>query len=926
MTLIRNKSLVLCIIILLLITPPTMTVESSGGLSVSVGDYVSYGHYKNQAIVWQVIHIDEQGNPLLHATEVLGFKAFDAAEDYEDKTDTSNNAYRSESGNNRWAVSNIREWLNSDDFIVDYSTTIPSEISVSGGHNPYENEAGFLYGFSEIERLGILPVTQKSLISVEDIRFSDGGDQAHQFEYGKPEEVTLNYESSYYELIDDKVFLLSVNDLSQFIVGNGLDSLRYPNEQAIEMDDSGRFSVERTAPYWLRTPTATSATASRMVTIDGNVNYDNAYYSYVGIVPAIYLDNQITMIASGDGSKNTPYEISVEAIEAVFDDKNLEASVRSKIEKPSGTLYASELTRITRLDASSRQINDLTGIEHLINLEELDLSYNGITGFSQLYKMSKLKSLELQYNNIEDLEFLIDIMGKTTYEVPLVINLTGNSVDTSDDKILNTINLLAGFNVQVNFYEDVAANKEIEEIIAQYLGSLQSEALANEEKETLTLALEAVLKLTGTRAYKDVKTLYTTDENAIKQLSREVIGLEKEIYKQLKINDIKLNRELKTAITIELPSVDVSTPHQLLIDKDSVFSAFTDQVVISTSAYDIFVEPFELAKDFKRNEVLSIDVSASKQSVTQTRPVDMLNASQLENKGAIFAENILSHIRETMVVGAPEVITGINQASIIPVDTEVDVLGINFMKDEIDVTGLYSRITLSIKNQSINNYTSAFMFGEESTNIGGRFDELTEAFVAPIYESGSYYLGDNKLAINDSLDSETYTLVEYFVSKEVLTLDESGYFRPDALLTRAEVAKAFVEIAEAYNGNAENHFTDINGSHPLVDYVASSADKGIVSGYGDGTFRPDNNIVHGEFIKMMGAMLAYKQGYIYPSDNSPYITFENTSDISLWVLDYLALTIREGFIDVEQNPMYTDDSDVTRIEAIRLLYQLSQKL
>jgi hypothetical protein len=186
---------IICVLSLLLGIIHIGAMDVYGDGTIEVGSYITYGRYNGQPVIWQVINIDETGNPLLFSKEILSFKAYDAAEI--DDADESNE-FRTEYGNNRWAASNIKEWLNSDDILVDYSTAVPSSEAVSNGNNPYDYEKGFLVGFTDIEILGILNRDIHTVLSLEDLRYKDGGSEKHEFEYGIPFDVVNNYDTSYY--------------------------------------------------------------------------------------------------------------------------------------------------------------------------------------------------------------------------------------------------------------------------------------------------------------------------------------------------------------------------------------------------------------------------------------------------------------------------------------------------------------------------------------------------------------------------------------------------------------------------------------------------------------------------------------------------------------------------------------------------------
>lgn len=94
---------------------------------------------------------------------------------------------------------------------------------------------------------------------------------------------------------------------------------------------------------------------------------------------------------------------------------------------------------------------------------------------------------------------------------------------------------------------------------------------------------------------------------------------------------------------------------------------------------------------------------------------------------------------------------------------------------------------------------------------------------------------------------------------------EDGTFKPDNYVTRAETAKLAC-VAR----NADGSFLDTDPSHiksPYSDmepnrhwafgYVIEATGMGAVSGYDDGTFRPENTVTYDEYIKIFVSLLGY---------------------------------------------------------------------
>jgi hypothetical protein len=80
-----------------------------------------------------------------------------------------------------------------------------------------------------------------------------------------------------------------------------------------------------------------------------------------------------------------------------------------------------------------------------------------------------------------------------------------------------------------------------------------------------------------------------------------------------------------------------------------------------------------------------------------------------------------------------------------------------------------------------------------------------------------------------------------------------GSFEPSKPITRAEFA-AIAAKFDKLEDVTENKFPDIE-NHWAKKYINSSAQKGWISGYGDGTFRPDNIIIRCEAMKLINEQL-----------------------------------------------------------------------
>ena len=108
---------------------------------------------------------------------------------------------------------------------------------------------------------------------------------------------------------------------------------------------------------------------------------------------------------------------------------------------------------------------------------------------------------------------------------------------------------------------------------------------------------------------------------------------------------------------------------------------------------------------------------------------------------------------------------------------------------------------------------------------------------------------------------------------------EDGTFRPDASITRAELAAVAVRFFRAPVAPAEDRFSDIAG-HWANEAINAAAQLGIVSGYEDGSFRPANNITRAETIQMVNNVLGRcpDKDHLLPG----MVTFSDNQDTTKW--------------------------------------------
>ncbi len=103
---------------------------------------------------------------------------------------------------------------------------------------------------------------------------------------------------------------------------------------------------------------------------------------------------------------------------------------------------------------------------------------------------------------------------------------------------------------------------------------------------------------------------------------------------------------------------------------------------------------------------------------------------------------------------------------------------------------------------------------------------------------------------------------------------------------------------------AKTGFTDLNNDHWAFSYVSKLVNDGTVSGYEDGSFRPNNTVTRAEFVKMLGVGTERRE-----TDYADVST-------SHWGYEYI---MTSGFDTTENN--FYPDKKITRGETIELIWK-----
>ena len=214
----------------------------------------------------------------------------------------------------------------------------------------------------------------------------------------------------------------------------------------------------------------------------------------------------------------------------------------------------------------------------------------------------------------------------------------------------------------------------------------------------------------------------------------------------------------------------------------------------------------------------------------------------------------------------------------------------------------------------------------------------------PDVSNGTYTLLEKSAPKGYVASDETYTLTvsdsritmngkDYspvtFVNRKAAELNRtdhlaflSGYangtFKPDRNMTRAEVTTMFARLLTekmAADQTYSNTFSDVAKSHWAANYIGYMQQFGIITGYADGSFRPDASVTRAEFAAIASRFERLTEGTKSFSDVTS----------SHWAAKYINFAATRGWVNGYADGTFKPNNSITRAEVAAVTCRLLER-
>ena len=240
--------------------------------------------------------------------------------------------------------------------------------------------------------------------------------------------------------------------------------------------------------------------------------------------------------------------------------------------------------------------------------------------------------------------------------------------------------------------------------------------------------------------------------------------------------------------------------------------------------------------------------------------------------------------------------------------------------------GQYSVVLKEVNDKAANvSYDETVYTFSISVLTGGGIE------LSGIYKNGEYYDFEKaayRIVFTNSYKDSHYIPVNPTPSKPALNTDDhyayimgypDGTVQPNGYITRAEASTIFFRLLmdatrEEYWA-VSNEYTDVKDGDWYNNAISTLSNAGIVSGYPDGTFRPNAPITRAEMSKIIALFAKLDK------------TNDRFTDIAgHWAEAYIRLAAGNGWIEGYPDGSFRPNQSITRAETVTMINRVLERV
>ena len=237
-------------------------------------------------------------------------------------------------------------------------------------------------------------------------------------------------------------------------------------------------------------------------------------------------------------------------------------------------------------------------------------------------------------------------------------------------------------------------------------------------------------------------------------------------------------------------------------------------------------------------------------------------------------------------------------------------------------------VTVEIPVENLTPGTVAVLVNADGTEEIIRASTMGENGVVLTLDGGATVkIVDNTKEFSDVPAGEWYAdAVTWAASREVMNGTDEGTFVPNADTSRGMAAQILYNLDNAIQNGADV-FSDVISGDWFYDSVAWANEEGVITGFEDGTFRPDENTSREQLAAML-YRYARRKGYALDTDVS-LGRFADARSVSDWAETSMRWAVGAGVIVGDRDgseSLLNPQGDASRAQIATMMKRFCEKV
>lgn len=167
-----------------------------------------------------------------------------------------------------------------------------------------------------------------------------------------------------------------------------------------------------------------------------------------------------------------------------------------------------------------------------------------------------------------------------------------------------------------------------------------------------------------------------------------------------------------------------------------------------------------------------------------------------------------------------------------------------------------------------------------------------------------------------------YNAVKYVVTKGMMVGVSDHEFAPNKTVTRAMIVQALYNFEKKPKG-FNSKFSDVSNGKWYYNAVSWAQAKGIVAGFEDGTFKPDEGVTREQMVVILYNYAKFK-GFSIKTSNK-VSNFKDGYMVSKWALEAMNWAVHNGIVSGMENGTLSPKTGTTRAQLATMLKKFDEK-